>query len=1122
MNFYTKNNTGNEPTAVSWPGKSLIIMRCIVLFWLLGTLQAIANLSYSQSVRLSLEMNDATVREVLSVIERKSDFYFTYNSTQIEAARKISVHVKNRLITDVLDEMFAGQNVNYTINDKHIVLYKDNTPPADAAAASPPSKRITGKVSDIQGEPIIGANVIEKANPANGTITDADGTFALNVPEKAVLVVSFIGYHTLEIAINGQSVFNITLSEDMQALEEVVVVGYGTQKKINLTGAVSSVSRKELDNRPITSLSAGIQGLAPGVTALTASGKPGADGASFQIRGKGTLNNSNPYILVDGIETGTIDQIDPNDIESISILKDAASAAIYGSKAANGVILITTKRGVEGKPVVSYNGSYGIQNAVTLLDEMSSADYATLYNQALTSAGKSPRFTEQEIQKFRDGSDPYNYPNTDWVGMAFGTGMIQKHNVNVMGGHDKAKYMISAGYLTQEGILRNSDREQFNLRSNLDVQLSKNVSVRSSMSYIRNNRSEPIPSYAVSSLSGGIVRQLFRIAPWIPYKYEDGSYGSIGDGNPIAWLDINERIRYKNQNFSGIIAADWKVTEGLKLTGQVAYISNVQNVKRFMKDIHYKIGYHGPNELYEYINLWNRASFDGLGNYEKSFGAHNLKILLGYKAEKYKFTNLTGSRTTFPNNNLTDMDAGTASTQTNSGYSRELGLMSGFGRINYDYKGLYLFEVNLRADGSSRFSADNRWGYFPSFSAGWRISEESFMKPAEDWIQSLKIRASWGQLGNQDALTDYYPWLVTYAIGKNYPFDNSLNTGVTKTAQKLSSISWETTTNAGIGLDLLFLRHFSLSADVYRRTTKDIIMNVPVPGTFGVDPYKDNIGSVRNSGVEVVFGWNQNLRDWNLGVDANFAYNKNEILNLGGVDEMIDDYYINKVGRPYHSYYGYVAEGLFQSKEEADAYTQKYGNPFGRKFMAGDLRFKDVNGDGKLTPADRDIIGSRFPKFTFGGKLFASWKNTVDFSLLFQGVVDASRYFSETLTGDFTGDTSHPSTVWLDKSWSDKNPGGTWPRVSEGKTSASHPGIRSSFWCVSTNYLRIKNIQLGYNFPKHILSKIGISRARIFYSAENIFTFDNLDLNVDPETPDGNGYIYPNVKTHSFGIHLTF
>ena len=303
--------------------------------------------------------------------------------------------------------------MNYTINDKHIVLYKANTPPSDAVTRPQPTKHITGKVSDLQGEPIIGANVIEKANPANGTITDAEGKFALDVAEKAVLVVSFIGYHTREIAINSQSVFNITLSEDMQALEEVVVVGYGTQKKVNLTGAVSSVSRKELDNRPITSLSASIQGLAPGVTALTASGKPGNDGASFQIRGKGTLNNSNPYILVDGIETGTIDQIDPNDIESISILKDAASAAIYGSKAANGVILITTKRGVEGKPVVSYNGSYGIQNAVTLLDEMSSADYATLYNRALALAGKSPRFTDEEIQKFRDGSDPYNYPNTD-------------------------------------------------------------------------------------------------------------------------------------------------------------------------------------------------------------------------------------------------------------------------------------------------------------------------------------------------------------------------------------------------------------------------------------------------------------------------------------------------------------------------------------------------------------------------------------------------------------------------------------------------------------------------------------------------------------------------------------
>lgn len=980
-------------------------------------------------------------------------------------------------------------------------------------------KHISGTVIDASGQPIIGANVIEKGT-TNGIMTDVDGKFTLNVSPSAILQISYLGYLTQDIPVGNKNSFTVKLAEDTQNLDEVIVVGYGTQAKVNMTGAVASVLQKELNDRPITSVSAGIQGLAPGVTALSASGKPGGDGASFQIRGKGTLNNSDPYILVDGIETGTIDQIDPNDIESISILKDAASAAIYGSKAANGVILITTKHGKEGKSVVSYNGTVGFQNVANLIEKMSSADYATLYNQALVSAGKTARFSNEEIQKFRDGSDPYNYPNTDWYNLAFRTGLMHKHNININGGSSDVKYMLSGGYLSQEGTMRNSDREQFNLRSNLDLKLSKYFNVRSNMSYIHNNFSEPIPSYGVSDLSGGIFHQLSRIAPWIPYKYEDGSYGSIGDGNPIAWLDIDERAKTKQQNFSGIVATDWNVIDGLKLTAQLAYVSDVKDFSRFMKDVSYKTGYHGPNSLYTYTELWDRFSFDGLANYEKTFADHHVKALLGYKAEKYNFKQLNGTRNTFPNNELTDLNAGDASTQTNGGYTRSLSLMSYFGRLNYDYKGKYLFEANLRADGSSRFSKNNRWGYFPSFSGGWRLSEESFMKTTQNWLQSLKIRASWGELGNQDALTEYYPWLETYYIGKNYIFDNTLTTGITKTAQKLSSISWETTTNVGIGLDASFLNDFSLSVDYYARTTRDIIMEVPVPGTFGMDPYNDNIGKVKNSGLEASLGWQKKFKDWNFGANLNFAYNKNELLDLGGVKEIISDYYIDRVGKSYHSYYGYVADGLFQSQEEADAYTKQYGNPIGRKFMAGDLRFKDVNGDGKLTAADRDVIGNRFPKFTFGGKLSAGWKN-IDLAVLFQGVAHVSRYFSESVTGDFTGDTSHPSTAWL-KSWSESNPNGTWPRVAEGQTSASHPSIYSSFWCVNTNYVRVKNISVGYTLPKEFTEKLGVSRARLFYSGENLITFDNLEVNADPESPDGNGYFYPNSKTHSFGINVTF
>ena len=983
-------------------------------------------------------------------------------------------------------------------------------------------KTVSGNVVDQSGQPLIGVNVTVKGT-TQGMITDLDGNYSLSVSPNATLVFSYIGYTTQEIRVGNQTTINVKLMENTEMIDEVVVVGYGTQAKVNLTGAVAAVSEKELADRPITTVSAAIQGLAPGVTALNASGKPG-DGASFQIRGKGTLNNSDPYILVDGIETGTIDQLDPNDIESISILKDAASAAIYGSKAANGVILITTKRGKEGKATVSYSGSYGWQKPTALLDLMSSADYATLYNEAMIREGKSPKYTEEDIRLFRDGSDPDGHPNTDWVDLAFKTGSVQKHNVNINGGSNNMKYMTSAGYLRQLGILRNSDREQFNMRSNLDIQVSKNVEVRTNLAYIHNNRSEPIPSYSPGDLAGGIVHQLFRVAPWIPYKYTDGTYGYIGDGNVISWLDINERIRYKNQNFTGSLAADWKIFDGLKLTGQFAYVSNTQNSKRFVKEIYYRPGisdaHHGPDDLIERVNQWDRASLELYLNYEKRFGKHNLKALAGYKAEKYHYQYLQGRRNTFPNSLLTDLSAGASSTQTNEGYSRDLRLMSFFGRINYDFMGKYLFEANLRADASSRFASQNRWGYFPSFSIGWRLTEEGFMKD-QDFFQNLKLRASWGELGNQDALDDYYPALVSYAITGNYPFGGSLNTGVTKTAHKLSSIGWETTTNVGVGLDANFLKYFNLSVDYYVRTTRDIIMDMPVPGTFGFSAYKDNIGKVRNSGVEVSFGYNQKLNsDWTVGASANFAYNKNEILDLGGVDEMIDGYFINRIGQPYHAYYGYVADGMFQSDDEADQFTKTYGNPIGRKFKAGDLKFKDVNGDGKLTTADRDIIGNRFPKFTFGGKLSASWKD-IDASVLFQGVAKVSRYFTETTTGDFTGDTSHPSTAWLD-CWTPSNPNGKWPRPAEGKSSVSHPGVYSSFWCVNTNYLRIKNIQVGYNLPKKLVSNIGLTRARIYFSGENLFTFDNLDLEIDPEMPDGNAYIYPNVKTISFGINLTF
>lgn len=672
--------------------------------------------------------------------------------------------------------------------------------------------------------------------------------------------------------------------------------------------------------------------------------------------------------------------------------------------------------------------------------------------------------------------------------------------------------------------MQHSNRRQFNLRTNLDLKLSDKFTVRTNLAYINNRYDDPTNSY-VGGGSDQIIRQLNLIAPWIPYKNEDGSYGTIGDGNPVAWLDLDQVLTRKTQNFSGILSLDYQILKELKFTATGAFVSNVQVTNDFVKDIQYNESkYHGLNSLKVRHYLWNRPSLDLLLNYAKNFGKHNLKALAGYKIEKYNYDELKAGRRDFPNNDLTDINAGTSSTQTNEGFTRELAMMSYFGRINYDYAGKYLFEANFRADASSRFSPDNRWGYYPSLSAGWRISEENFMEGTRNWLQSLKIRGSWGQLGNQDALDDYYPWLVTYSLGKNYPFGGSLESGIAQTNQKLETISWEKSTTWGIGFDLSLLGCIDLSFDYYDRKTTGIIMDVPVPGSFGLSAYKDNVGAMRNRGVEMTLGYHKEWNDWTFRANGNIAVNHNEVLNLGGVNEQIesDGYHINRVGMPYHAFYGYVADGLFKSQEEADAYTEKYGNPFGssKKFKAGDVRYRDVDGDGRLTSKDRDVISSEQPKFTFGLNLSASWKS-LDASVLLQGACGVSRYFNEEVFGAFRGDTSHPATAWFN-AWSPETPNGTFPRIVEPDYTASYPNTVSSFWIFKTNYLRFKNIQLGYTLPSQSLGRFGISRARIYYSAENLFKIDNLPVNIDPESPSGRGSHYPQVATHSFGINLTF
>lgn len=991
------------------------------------------------------------------------------------------------------------------------------------------TNQCTGTITDANGEPIIGASVQVKGTH-DGAVTDLDGRFSLsNVPKNATLLISYVGFTTQEVTWKG-SPLKIRLTEDQQSLNEVVVVGYGTQKKANLSGSVAQINGKALENRPINNVTSGLQGLMPGITITGTNGAPGMDGGSIRVRGVGTLNNASPYILVDGVETSNLNSLDPQDIESISVLKDAASAAIYGSKASNGVVLITTKRGVSGKPRVSYSSYYGISNATMLMDRMNSADAATYYNMALERSGKKAVFTDEDIQKFRDGSDPYGHPNTDWYDLAYKTGFQHRQSVNATGGNEYARYMASAGYLKQSSVLPNAGREQFNFRTNLDLNVSKSVTAHMNLSYIHNNYTDASSAYYGGS-SDQVIRLLNRIAPWVPYKKEDGSYGTISDGNPMAWLDSGMNVKRKNQNINALLGLDWQIYNDLKLTVQGAYVDNTQRYEYFQKFIQYN-----PNKASEpnHLNVnnyeWHRLNFDAFLNYTKNVAEHHFKGMAGWHTERYKYNEDNTYRKSFPNNELTDMNAGDASTQTNGGYTRELSMVSWFGRFNYDWDDRYLFEANIRGDASSRFAKDHRWGYFPSFSAAWRISEEPFMESTRGWLDNLKLRASWGRLGNQDALTDFYPWLNTYNLGASYPFGGTLSTGYYQSSYHLETITWEKSTSWGIGLDFGIFHDLTGTIDFYNRKTTGIIMNVSAPAEFALGAYKDNIGAMRNTGIEVSLNYNHNFgKGWAMNASANFAYNKNKILNLGvdaqgnPVEYIANGNMRQAVGHQYNTYYMYHWTGkFFNSQEEADAFTEKYGNPFGKKFMAGDLIYADTNGDGKLNSDDRIYEStSDMPKFTYSFTLGASWKN-FDLSTFWQGVAGTRHVFNREVLGEFVGDSGHPSTYWKN-AWTEDNHNAKMPRVFETSTSSSDMMVvMSDFWLWNTSYLRLKTLQFGYNLPKSLLSRVGIEKVRVFYSGENLLTIDALGFNQDPETTSERGSSYPLIRSHSFGINIVF
>ena len=993
--------------------------------------------------------------------------------------------------------------------------------------------KVTGVVKDTEGQTMPGVTVAIKGT-TNAVSTLVDGKFTIDAPANGTLRFSFIGYETKEVAIDGKTDLTVVMAAASKALNEVVVVGYGTQKKVNLTGAVSVVSAAQLENRPVTGVTNALEGTVPGVTITSSNGQPGFDAGSINIRGQ-SLNSTSVLIVIDGVisSTGDMNAINADDIDNISVLKDAASASIYGNRAAGGVIVITTKKGKKGTAQITYSNYFGKNKAVALPDYLPSWQAATLYDEARINEGKTAVYTDDQIQKFKDGSDPFNYPNTDWLKLFYsGNGFQQNHYVGVNGGGDKTTYALSIGYFDENGITPKTNTQRYTARLNLNSQIKDNLSVFGYLSYTYQPLTQPQSSLSADQGFDQVIRQFNRISPIIPAYYANGQYGHIADGSPLAWLNSPSFADQKAYNFQGSFGGDWEIIKGLHFKPSLNYKFNSNQNDNFVSAIQY---YNADGTLSGVPNISNATDSyashtyvapQALLEYSTKIGNHAIKALAGVSQEYNGYYNLSGYRQGFLNNSLSNLNAAPTTGQTTSNNTYDVAQRSFFGRVNYDYKGKYLLEGDIRDDGSSRFAPANRWGVFPGASAGWRVSEEDFFKNLKSSVSNLKLRASWGKLGNQDLVNNnntdaaYYPTIPTVGSGLNYPFGGTVVGGVAPTTGVDAGIVWEKTTQTDLGLDADFLNVFSLSADYFIKKTSDVLYQVTLPATYGLTAPYVNGSTYQNKGWEVALTYHDKAGDFSWNVTGNAAFIKNKVTQLGSTNApQITGATINEVGQPQGSFYGYQAEGIFQNAAQVSAHASQAG--ISPNTAPGDIIYKDQNGDNKIDASDRVVLGSRFPKVTFGLNLNVNWKQ-FDLTGFFQGAAGVKNYISGIALGSNGIATGKPTTAMLD-SWSTSNTGASFPRLFLTYTQNDPSATYSSFWIRNASYLRLKNVQFGYSLPAAWAQKIGVKKLRVYYSGQNVLTFTSFYKWIDPEAPLGeSGYSFPQVKINSLGLNVTF
>ncbi|WP_288736355.1 TonB-dependent receptor [uncultured Parabacteroides sp.] len=989
------------------------------------------------------------------------------------------------------------------------------------ASITQQKKAINGVVFDGgMNEPLIGANVVVKGT-TNGTVTDLDGKFTLEATPTDILVISCIGFKTLEIKASEAAKGKITLNEDSQALDEVVVVGYGVQKKANLTGSVATVKAETLESRPVSSVSAALAGQMPGVTAIQSSGRPGSQTGTITIRGKNSVNAVSPLVIVDGVP-GSMNTIDPSDIESLTVLKDASSAAIYGVQAANGVILITTKKGKKGERArVSYSGNVAWATPTMRPKFLGSADYAMLYNEAtLNDNPNNPlRFSDEDIELYRNGTDPYGHPNTDWYKETMKKNSIETmHHLSISGGSEKTSYSASVGYTQQEGLIDANDYKRFNARTSIDSQINKWFSAGMNVSGYRGTLMDGWNSVA------SMTQFTNRATPIEGVRNEDGDYLYHGKDNPVALLGRDGFKRTMDQQVNGTLYGQLNILPNLSAKALFSIRNDFRDESGFKTNIVYgekNEANTGLREGFEKQTWWNWYTTQVLVNYNETWGKHDLGVLAGFEQIDHRYKHLEATRKGGGNNELQEsLSTLDASSQTNKETGYEVAHRSYFGRLQYSFADKYLFEANVRLDGSSRFASDNRWGTFPAFSAGWRITEEEFMKNADiNWLSNLKLRVGWGQTGNEELKDEeVYLTIPSYAYEK-YMFGNSLYSTAYESRYANKDLKWATVTSLEGAIEASFLNNkigFELAG--YKKSTKDMLLLLPVQGIFGLDAPRQNAGEVRNTGFDLsIFHNNVVNKDFKYDVTFNLAYVHNELIDLKGTEgkepgDGRDNFWFLE-GYPIGSYYGYRADGYFNTEDDLKNHAKRTGTE-----QLGDIKYVDLNRDGKIDAAnDREIIGKEFPSWTAGLGANLYYKN-FDLSFFFQGAFDVDAYVNgEAAYAFFNG--GKVLERHLDR-WTPTNHDASYPRI----TMADQINYQfSSYWLEDASYVRLKNLTIGYNIPKNLLNKINLERVKVYVTGENLFTITGMD-SLDPESAPSNsrGGLYSNVRKISVGLKVGF